>query len=133
MAADLGSPTGRAHLRIVAELSHPALAYERPFRVVDAPAGAAVARWLWRALDPLPKTIRSERLAALRGQLISLFGLRAQLLDGPPAPTEETPSTELFVNNLLDMLVAGLSTPPSPETLDVAGSGAPSRLDVVLP
>jgi AcrR family transcriptional regulator len=115
MAEDLAGPLGRAHLRLVAQLSHPALAYERPFRVVDAPAGLAVARWLGLALGGLPEPIRRERLALLRGQLISLFALRAQLIDDQP--DHGIPTTALFVENLLDLLVAGLNVDPSSATI----------------
>jgi AcrR family transcriptional regulator len=118
MAEDLDVPLGRSHLRLVAQLSHPGLAYETPFRLVDAPAGRAVARWLHLALDRLPDPVRTERLAALRGQLISLFGQRAQLLDEQPDGHAST--TELFLHNLLDLLVAGLATEPSSETLSAA-------------
>lgn len=116
MADDLPDPVGRAHLRIVLQLSHPSLAYERPFQVVEAPAGRAVVRWLADALAGLPSAVRRERLAALRVQLIGLFGLRAQLLDDD---TEGAMAggNELFVENLLDMLVAGLATPPSDATV----------------
>jgi AcrR family transcriptional regulator len=114
MAADLENPLGRAHLRIVAQRSHPALAYQSPFRGVEAPAGQAVARWLREALDGLPDTVRAERFASLRVQLVSLFAARARLLDDEPA---EHARNELFVNNLIDMLVAGLSAVPSPETM----------------
>jgi AcrR family transcriptional regulator len=114
MAADLENPLGRAHLRIVAQRSHPALAYQSPLRVVEAPARQAVARWLHEALDGLPDTVRTERFASLRVQLVSLFAARARLLDDEPA---EHTRNELFVNNLIDMLVAGLSAVPSPETM----------------
>jgi AcrR family transcriptional regulator len=116
MADDLPSPLGRAHLRLVAQLSHPSLAYEVPFRVREAPAGASVVGWLRSALAALPERVRRERLAALRAQLISLFGLRAQLLDEQPA-RDHRATDEVFVQNLLDMLVAGLDTPPSDDTL----------------
>jgi hypothetical protein len=116
MADDLATPLGRAHLRLVAQLSHPSLAYEVPFRVREAPAGASVARWLHAALAPLPDRVRRERLAVLREQLISLFGLRAQLLDDQPDRTHLA-TDEVFVQNLLDMAVAGLLTPPSQSTL----------------
>lgn len=118
MSEDLATPVGRAHLRIVAQLSHPALAYEMPFRVGEAPAGTAVVRWLRHALDRLPEAIRTERLALLRAQLISGFGLRAQLLDDLPAD-DGPPSTELFVENLVDVIVAGLRVEPSAEVLAV--------------
>jgi AcrR family transcriptional regulator len=114
MAEDLDSELGRAHLRIVAQLSHPAMAFQPPFRAVDAPAGQAVARWLHEALGWLPDAVRRERLAALREQLISLFGLRAQLLDERPG--ELAGSTRLFLENLVDMLVAGLAAEPSAAT-----------------
>lgn len=116
MADDLDSPLGRAHLRLVARLEHPSLAYRAPFRVTDAPAGAAVARWLREALDHLPEAVRAERLAALREQLIDLMALRAQLLDEGPAERCRT-STAVFLHNLVDMLVAGLGAEPSPDTL----------------
>jgi AcrR family transcriptional regulator len=114
MAQDLASDLGRAHLRIIAQLSHPSMAFQPPFRAVDAPAGQAVARWLHEALGWLPEAVRRERLAALREQLISLFGLRAQLLDERPG--DLAASTGLFVENLVDMLVAGLAAEPSAET-----------------
>jgi AcrR family transcriptional regulator len=121
MSHDLATPVGRAHLRLVSQLSHPALAYEPPFRVADAPAGTAVVRWLWHALDRLPDAVRTERLALLRAQLISGFGQRAQLLDdaSAAAPASVTPaaSDELFVANLVDVIVAGLQADPSPATL----------------
>lgn len=125
MAADLETAIGRSHLRLVAQLSHPGLAYQRPFRAVEAPAGRAVARWLVAALGHLPEPVRTERLAALRAQLISLFALRAQMLDegtmGAPPVT-----SGLFVENLLDLLVAGLAAPPSPETLAAAKRRRPN-------
>jgi AcrR family transcriptional regulator len=112
MADDLADPVGRAHLRLVVQLSHPVLAYRRPFRVVDAPAGTAVVRWLREALAEVPEAVRTERLVALRGLLISMFGMRAQLLDEAPGPAVAA-GNDLFVENLLDMLVAGLAAPVS--------------------
>jgi AcrR family transcriptional regulator len=126
MDQDLPTPLGRAHLRIVAQLSHPSLAYDRPFRVVEAPAGRAVVRWLRAALEWLPQPVRTERLVALRSQLISLFGLRAQLLDEQPAGPEAAATGGLFFQNLLDLLVAGLAAPPSAATL-AAGAEAVER------
>jgi AcrR family transcriptional regulator len=115
MAVDLESALGRAHLRLVAQFSHPSLAYQPPFQVVPAPAGAAVARWLAAATEHLPGAVRRERLAALREQLIAMFALRAQLLD---EDADHGAATALFVHNLLDMLVAGLAVNASPETTD---------------
>lgn len=122
MAADLETPIGRAHLRIVAQVSAPALAYERPFQIADLPSGRAIVDWLTSALDDLPTKVRVERLAALRAQLISLFGLRAQLIDdddaAPRRPRRR--SNDLFVSNLLDIVVAGLVAVPSAETVRAA-------------
>jgi AcrR family transcriptional regulator len=115
MAEDLAGPLGRAHLRIVAQVSHPSLAYARPFQVVNAPAGTAVVRWLRRALADVPEPLRTERLMMLRAQLIMQFADRAQLLDEPPADAEIVPTT-VFLENLLDWMVAGLTVPPSPAT-----------------
>ena len=119
MAVDLDDPLGRAHLRLVSQLSHPALAYERPFRIVDAPAGVAVAKWVNAALRHLPRAVRAERLAALRAQLVGLFGLRALLLDEADAGALAglVAGNGLFVENLLDVIVAGLATPPSAATV----------------
>jgi AcrR family transcriptional regulator len=126
MADDLATPLGRAHLRLVARVSHPALAYERPFRVVDAPAGLAIVQWLWAALPRLPEPIVRERLAALRGQLIVLMAQRAQLLDDHP--DDHDPSgNDLFLQNLVDMLVAGLTTPPAKETLAASNQNGDRR------
>lgn len=121
MAEDLATPLGRAHLRLVAQLSHPSLAFQPPFQVTDAPAGRAVVRWLRDALANLPAPVRTERLAMLRDQLISLFGLRAKLIDDAG---EEVADTQLFLSNLVDVLVAGLSVDPSPDTLSAS---APKR------
>jgi AcrR family transcriptional regulator len=128
MAADLDDPLGRAHLRLVAQLSHPSLAYGPTFTIVEAPSGKALVRWLWAVLGHLPRAVAGERLAALRSELISLFGLRAQLLDDQPGD-RPIPSPELFFENLLDLLVAGLTAEPSPETLAAAEHGfdAPVR------
>lgn len=131
MAEDLETPIGRAHLRVVAQMSPPALAYERPFQVADAPAGTSVVGWLHEALAGLPPGVRAERLAALRGQLISLFGLRAQLIDEQPPRRGGSPShaatNGLFLANLLDMLVAGLAAEPSVDTVEAADAAVGAR------
>lgn len=127
MADDLECRLGRAHLRLVARVSHPALAYQRPFQLVEAPSGIAVVRWLWTALAGLPDAIVRERLATLRSQLVGLFGQRAQLLDDHPDPHEAT--TELFVHNLIDVLVAGLRAEPSGEALAANARVAASSPD----
>jgi AcrR family transcriptional regulator len=124
MSADLATPVGRAHLRMVAQLSHPALAYEAPFQVTDAPAGTAVVRWLWHALGGLPDAIRTERMALLRAQLISGFGQRAQLLDDAEAAGEPAAGDELFVANLVDVVVAGLEAEPSAAARAAASAGS---------
>lgn len=124
MAQDLATERGRAHLRLVARLSHPSLALRPAFRAHEAPAGAAVGRWLRDALDHLPEPIRRERLVALREQLITLFGLRAQLLDEPAG--QVVGSTPLFVANLLDLVVAGLAIEPSAEALAAATPATPA-------
>jgi len=138
MAVDLHDPVGRAHLRLVAQLSHPSLAYDDAFRSareveVDAAAGARVVRWLHAALPPLPPPVRRERLADLRGHLLSSFGQRAQLIDD--ARHDGAAGVELFVENLLDLLVAALTAPPSPATLaatraERSRGGAGGRDDV---
>ena len=124
MADDLHDPVGRAHLRLVAQLSHPSLACDEAFRSareveVDAVAGTRVVRWLRAALPALPSPVRRERLADLRGHLISSFGLRAQLIDDDPRHGDPA-GVALFLENLLDVLVAALTAPPSPATLAAA-------------
>jgi AcrR family transcriptional regulator len=128
IADDLETTLGRAHLRLVARVSHPALAYDRPFQLVDTPAGLAVVRWLWVALAHLPQAVCRERLAALRGQLISLFGQRAQVLDDQPGALVGSGS-ELFLHNLVDMLVAGLSVEPSAATMAADTEVEPGAVD----
>ena len=86
--------------------------------MTEAPAGAAVVRWLWQATGDLPGPIRLERLRTLREQLISLFARRAQLIDDAPGDASLPPG--LFLPNLIDTLVAGLRAVPSPETLAAA-------------
>ncbi len=114
MAEDLATAVGRAHLRLVAQVSHPSLAYAPAFQVSDAPAGSRVVRWLWAALPALPDPIRRERMVALRAQLIGLFAFRATLRDaGPEVGVVGT--DELFLENLVDLLVAGLQAPASEE------------------
>lgn len=114
MADDLTTPLGRAHLRLVAQVSHPTLAYGPAFQVADAPAGTQVVRWLAAALPDLPEAIRRERLVALRAQLIGLFAFRATLRDTSPE-IGVVGTDELFLENLVDLLVAGLQAPPSEE------------------
>lgn len=130
MAVDLETTIGRAHLRVVAQVSAPQLAYERPFQVADLPSGRAVVGWLEAALVALPDRIRVERLAALRAQLISLFALRAQLLDERPVRGRATheAANDLFLSNLLDLVVAGLEVEPSASSLAAA-----DRLPAVRP
>lgn len=115
MADDLATPLGRAHLRLVAQLSLPSLAYRPPFSAAEAPSGAAVVGWITALLADLPGPVRVERLAALRTQLIGLFAFRAQLHDDS-GDGEVVGTDELFVENVVDLLVAGLAAPPSPET-----------------
>src|SRR5690606_9363124 len=122
MAEDLDDPIGRAHLRLVDQLNHPSLAYHVPFHGtepglgVETHAGVAVVGWLTAALAQLPGAVRTERLAMLREQLIGQFGARAQLLDDDPALCTAA-NTALFLENLLDVLVAGLAVEPSPAAL----------------
>ena len=115
MADDLASPLGRAHLRLVARLDVPSLAYQRPFRMAESPTGTTVAGWLAAALSSLPAEVRVERLAALRTQLVGLFAFRAELVDERDEPTG---SHAVFVENLIDLVVAGLTASPSAETAD---------------
>jgi AcrR family transcriptional regulator len=121
MADDLTSPLGRAHLRLVAQISHPSLAYGPAFQVSDAPAGTRVVRWLAAALPELPEAIRRERLVALRAQLIGLFAFRATLRDASPE-VGMVGTDELFLENLVDLLVAGLRAAPSEEAVAAARS-----------
>jgi AcrR family transcriptional regulator len=122
MAADLTTPLGRAHLRLVAQVSHPSLAYGPAFQVSDAPSGSQVVRWLAAALPDLPEAIRRERLVALRAQLIGLFAFRATLRDSA-AEVGVVGTDELFLENLVDLLVAGLRVAPSDAAVEAAGAG----------
>ena len=126
MAVDLRTPLGRAHLRLVAQLNHPALAYEQPFRDRDLPAGTAVARWLAEATAALPGAIRRERLAALREQLIGLFGARAVLRDERQDPPDGV-DDDVFLTNLVDVLVAGLTAEVSAESQAAVTRGRTTR------
>lgn len=119
MADDLTTPLGRAHLRLVAQVSHPTLAYAPAFQVTDAPAGSSVVRWLWAALPDLPDPVRRERMVALRAQLIGLFAFRAQLRDTSPE-VGVIGTDRLFLENLVDLLVAGLQAPASEEAVTAA-------------
>lgn len=116
LGAELATELGRAHLQVVAQLDRPALGYREPFTVGEAPAGRTLAVWIVAALEHLPVRIRAERLAAFRWQLINAFGQHARLIDDRPR-TAERDRTELFVENLIDMLVASLEQPPSPASL----------------
>jgi AcrR family transcriptional regulator len=124
LADDLSTAVGRAHLRLVAQLDHPALAFPAGrFDAIDASASATLVTWLHDALDDLPDAVRTERLAALYGQLVGLLAQRAQLIDDSPKLARRS-STPLFVANLVDMLVAGLCTAPSTATVAAAADVA---------
>src|SRR5690606_10805929 len=92
-----------------------ALAYEQPFRDRSTPSGTSVARWLGEATAHLPGPIRRERLAALREQLIGLFGARATLRDERGQPPDGV-DDDLFLATLVDLLAGGLAyqLPPPP-------------------
>lgn len=126
MAEDLTTALGRAHLRLVAQVSHPTLAYAPAFQADAAPAGAAVVRWIWAALPDLPDAIRRERMVALRAQLIGLFAFRAALRDSEPG-TALVGTDELFVENLVDLIVAGLRAAPSSAATAAAATEAATR------
>lgn len=116
MTAGFDTGVGRAELRLAALLSHPDLGYTmRPFGLVDAPSGTALARLLGRAMPTLPDTLRRERGAILRDQVIQLVGLRARLIDDrdPPEPDH---TDEIWHANLIDVLAAGLMAPASERT-----------------
>lgn len=124
MADDLFDPVGRAHLRIVAQLSHPALAYEDAFRSarsvkVEPAAGVRVVRWLREALPSLPRPVQVERLVSLRWNLLGAFGQRAHLIDDDEAAGDRR-RVELFLENLLDEQVAALTAEPSEATVAAA-------------
>ena len=87
-----------------------------------------MATWLGEALAWLPLPVRRERLALLRGQLVGTFGQRAELLDAA-APPPHLPSDELFLEDLLDVLVAGLAVAPSPAALAALSSDDASSND----
>lgn len=134
MADDLASPLGRAHLRIVAQLDHPALGDSSPFTDAEStigtptPSGEAVVGLLLAALGDLPARVRAERLVVLRATLLAQLGARARLIDDDPRRGGEAASA-LFLENLLDMLVGALTAPVSGATRAVLRrrSGAAGR------
>ncbi len=116
MTDSFDSEVGRAELRLVAQLNHPGRVYtERPFSIVDAPAGKRLGALLFDATGSLPGAIQRERLAALRQQVVQLVGLRARLIDARK-PAEPDHSDEVWGSNLIDLLSAGLTCPVSDRT-----------------
>jgi hypothetical protein len=87
----------------------------------EAPPGAAnaslrrVSRLLARAAPALPARVRVERRNQTTSFLLRALADRARELDGHGS-RRSLVGHDLFVANLVDVLVAVLTAPPSPAT-----------------
>lgn len=117
LAVCLGTRSGRSYLRIVQHL-------------VDQPPGPAssptplgasneslrrVSRILGHATRVLPRAVRAERQAQTTSFLLRALADRAADIDRDESRRGRT-GHDLFVANLVDVLVAVLTTPPSTVT-----------------
>jgi AcrR family transcriptional regulator len=117
LAECLRTPGGRSYLRVVQHLvDEPA-----SLPAAEAPPGAAnaslrrVSRLLARAAPALPARVRVERRNQTTSFLLRALADRARELDGHGS-RRSLVGHDLFVANLVDVLVAVLTAPPSPAT-----------------
>lgn len=122
LAERLSSPSGRDYLRILQHL------VDLPPRVggQDTPMSEAspslerVSALLAHVGPAMPAVLRSERRDQATSFLIRALADRAKLIDGDDARGARAAPTlghEVFVANLVDVLVAVLTTRPSTGTL----------------
>lgn len=121
LAECLRTPGGRAYLRVVQHLvdEPPASAASRaPLPSVN-PSLQRVTRLLDRTTPALPRRVRAERRRQTTSFLLRALADRATDLDR--ARSRPCVGHDLFVANLVDVLVAVLTTPPSSDTRAVSG------------
>jgi AcrR family transcriptional regulator len=121
LAERLSLPSGRAYLRILQHLVDEPAGSPMPAATLAAtnPSLRRVTRILEGATTALPRGVRIERRNQTSSFLLRALADRATLLDraGPRPPVGH----DLFVANLVDVLVAVLTSPPSPATLRLRG------------
>ena len=112
VADKLDDPAGVAFVQISAQLAgHPTY----PLFEFDQEASLEGRRRLAVQVATLLPPMPGEVLLARRSLLVSL--LFHGLADYSRQPSITPVSRQLFVNNLIDIVVANLQTPPSPATL----------------
>ena len=118
LAEELRTDSGRHYLRVVQHLVDlpPDQVRPSPPLARSNPSLARVTALLADALDPLPPPLRRERQDQTTSFLLRALADRAADLAGPSRGRRRT-SHELFVANLVDVLVAVLTTPPSTGTM----------------
>lgn len=123
LAACLTSTSGRCYLRIVQHLVDMPVevgAEASPLTTTNASL-RRVGRLLADATRDLPRTVRVEREAQTTSFLLRALADRAALVEGGGRARRTTDA--LFIANLVDVLVAVLTSPPSSATAALAGRG----------
>jgi hypothetical protein len=111
LAECLRTESGRAYLRIVQHLVDEPTHDPAPPLAATNPSLRRVSRLLEPATAALPGRLRTERRHQTTSFLLRALADRAAALDGRRA--RSALGHDAFVANLVDVLVAVLTTPPS--------------------
>jgi AcrR family transcriptional regulator len=117
LGEQLRTESGRHYLQIVQHLVDLPADDERPSPALSTsnPSLARVSAFLSPAIEGLPSVLRHEREQQITSFLLRALADRAA--EVTTSPRRPRTSHQVFVANLIDVLVAVLTTPPSADTL----------------
>jgi AcrR family transcriptional regulator len=118
------APEDRAYVQIAAQLmSDPELSFEEFLAMVHDPVSDRVNGHLLEIALGLPHALLIERFTLAVVQTTQAVAYHARREETPPGKRQRI-STELFIENLIDMTVAGLTAPVSPKTAALIATDA---------
>jgi AcrR family transcriptional regulator len=120
------APEDRAYVQIAAQLmSDPELSFEEFLEMVRDPVSDRVSVLLLDVPLGLPQALVIERFRLAVVQATQAVAYRARLAEKPQGKHQRI-TTELFIENLLDMTVASLDGPVSAKTAMLLEGGHPA-------